>query len=40
MTYVPNMIYICPNTLEEAIDWQMQFGANCGIQITSEDMAS
>ena len=23
--------------LEEAIDWQMQFGANYGIQITSED---
>ena len=25
--------------LEEAIDRQMQFGTNCGIQITSEDMA-
>ena len=23
--------------LEEAIDWQMQFGANYGIQIISED---
>ena len=27
----------CGEVLEEAIDWQMQFGANCGIQITSED---
>ena len=25
--------------LKEAIDWHMQFGANCGIWITSEDMA-
>ena len=25
--------------LEEAIKWRMQFGANCGIWITSEDMA-
>ena len=25
--------------LEEAIDWWMQFGANCGIWITSGDMA-
>jgi len=24
--------------LEEAILWWMQFGANCRIQITSEDM--
>ena len=25
--------------LVEAIDWRMQFGANYGIQITSEDIA-
>ena len=25
--------------LEETIDWRMQFGANCGIRITSEDKA-
>ena len=25
--------------LEEAIDCRMQFGANCGIWITNEDMA-
>ena len=24
--------------LEEAIDWRMQFGANCEIQISSEEM--
>jgi len=24
--------------LEEVIDWWMQFGTNCEIQVTSEDM--
>ena len=24
--------------LEEAIDWRMQFGANCEIRISSEEM--